>query len=252
MATSTSPTIPTSAGQPLNPPVVISNNDPKFKYKYPQARPTPEGVDDSEWNKLFTAADSRFYNKANKNAVTSKAKRESGETYGLALQMLQEKREKAARKANNNGIGSSNSLASSLSTAAPKTKISSTKKPQPSKEVLTSGSREATPATMDMAERIKTEARPRKAASDAPSERDSPAPSPAPKTVSSAAPLKPQKTGSKKGTATSTKKQQAKKSLSKSRVNGMLRRSSTNHICYLKFRLLLTRKRRHPIQLSPR
>ena len=230
VATSTSPTIPTGASQPLNPPVVISNNDPKFKYKYPQARPTPEGVDDSEWNKLFTAADSRFYNKANKNAVTSKAKRESGETYELALQMLQEKREKAARKANNNVIGSSNSLASSLSTA-PKTKISNAKKPQPSKEVLTSGSREATPATMDMAERIKTEARPRKAASDAPSEHNSPAPSPAPKIVSSAAPLKPQKTGSKKGTATSTKKQQAKKSLSKSRVNGMLHRSSTNYIC---------------------
>lgn len=180
-----------------NPPTMISNNNPTFKYKYPQASPTPPGVDDIEWNKLFTAADSRFYNKAHKSAVASKAKRESGETYTLALQMLQEKREKAS--------------------SAPKAKIPPTKKPQPLKDGPTGSSREATPTAMDMAERIKTEGRPRKAASVAPSEHGTPAPSPIPK----AEPSKPHKPGPKKGTAAPTKKQQHKKSLAKSKIGGM-------------------------------
>ena len=68
----------------------------KYKYKYPQAYPTPDGEDDEVWNKLYTAADSRLYNKHGKNANESKKYRMSGETRILALQMLQEKKDKVA------------------------------------------------------------------------------------------------------------------------------------------------------------
>lgn len=198
----------------------MSNNEPDFKYKYPQARPTPPDVSDIDWNKIFNAADSRFYNKAHKSAIASKAKRESGETYTLALQMLQEKRDKASSTGNNSTIGGLNPPTSTHPSAT--IKASSTKKPQPLKGP-TGSSREATPmglSTMDMAERIKTEGRPRKAASTAlstaPSEYDTSAPSLAPK----AEPSKP-KPARKKGTAAPTKKQQLNKSLTKSKINGM-------------------------------
>jgi COMPASS component SPP1 len=227
MTTSALPSAVDSA-QLSNPPTVISNNDPAFKYKYPQASPTPPGVDDTEWNKLFTAADSRFYNKAHKSAVASKAKRESGETYALALQMLQEKRGKAVSKGTSSTVDSSNSLVSTLSASTPKPKVPTAKKPQSSKEGQVGSSREATPATMDMAERIKTEGRPRKAASAAPSEHDTPAPSPVPKINSATAPPK-SKSVPKKGTAAPTKKQQEKKSLSKSKINGMTHHNSRNY-----------------------
>jgi COMPASS component SPP1 len=193
----------------------VSNNDPNFKFKYPQARPTPPGVDDTEWNKLFTAADSRFYNKAQKNAIVSKAKRESGDTYTLALQMLKEKRDKATGKANTKATTSSNTGVPALSTSTPRAPI--TQRPQTPNEATSS--REDTPAAMDMAERIKIEGRARKTASGAPSpERDTPAPPPAPKT--SSAP-KPQKPGPKKGIAAPSKKQQDKKPLSKVQNKGM-------------------------------
>jgi COMPASS component SPP1 len=45
---------------------------------------------------LFTAADSRLYNRHGKSATESKKYRTSGETYQLALRMLQEKKDKAA------------------------------------------------------------------------------------------------------------------------------------------------------------
>jgi COMPASS component SPP1 len=68
----------------------------RYKYKYPEAYPTPPGEDDETWNKLFTAADSRLYNRHGKSATESKKYRASGETYQLALRMLQERKEKAA------------------------------------------------------------------------------------------------------------------------------------------------------------
>jgi COMPASS component SPP1 len=68
----------------------------RYKYKYPEAYPTPPGEEDEVWNKLFTAADSRLYNKHGKSAIESKKYRASGATYQLALQMLQEKKDKAA------------------------------------------------------------------------------------------------------------------------------------------------------------
>lgn len=135
--------------------------------------------------------------------------------------MLQEKREKASSKGGGSAIGGSNPLASTDSSSNAKAKVPSTKKSQPLKEGPTGSSREATPTTMDMAERIKTEGRPRKAASAAPSEYDTPAPSPVPKVTSTTEPPKPHKPGQKKGTAAPTKKQQHKKSLTKSKINGM-------------------------------
>ena len=69
---------------------------PRYKYKYPEAYPTPPGEDDERWNKIFTAADSRLYNRHGKSAVESKKYRTSGETYRLALQMLKEKNDKEA------------------------------------------------------------------------------------------------------------------------------------------------------------
>lgn len=60
-------------------------------------------MDDTEWNKIYTAADSRNYNKHNKSANESKKYRERGDTYELALKMLEEKREKANKAASGDG-----------------------------------------------------------------------------------------------------------------------------------------------------
>jgi COMPASS component SPP1 len=204
---------------PSSPPTKLYN-DTNFKYKYPQARPAPEGIDPVDWNKIYNAADSRIYNKANKSATASKAKREAGETRILALEILKEKHAKLASTGASNMAGGSNSLSSHSPALPMMPKAPAAKKPQPPKEGPLS-SREATPATMDMAERIKTEGRPRKAASAVPSDHDTPAPSPLPKIGSTAAQPKAHKPGPKKGPAAPTKKQQDKKSLSKPKANGM-------------------------------
>jgi COMPASS component SPP1 len=141
--------------------------------------------------------------------------------------MLQEKRDKAAIhaiKGNGGAASSSTTPASTLSTSASKVKVPPPRKPQTPKDGPSTSSREITPAAMDMAERIKTEGRPRKAASAAPSsERDTPAPSPAPKNSTAVPPPKPQKPGPKKGTAAPIKKQQDKKPLSKAKIGGTSR-----------------------------
>jgi len=67
---------------------VISNNKPGFRYMYPQAAPTPINEDDVVWNKIYTAANSRMYNKHHKNANEARKYREAGETRVLALRML--------------------------------------------------------------------------------------------------------------------------------------------------------------------
>lgn len=82
--------------QPTPPATAAAPAVRRYKYKYPEAYPTPPGEDDETWNKLFTAADSRLYNKHGKNSNESKKYRTSGETYQLALRMLQEKKDKAA------------------------------------------------------------------------------------------------------------------------------------------------------------
>lgn len=237
-------------------PTNSSYDDANFKYKYPQARPAPPGVDPVTWNKIYNAADSRIYNKANKSAVASKAKRETGETRQLALQVLEEK---TATSTMTNTSASPDSLAPSLPAIPMMPKASAAKKPQPSKETQPGSSREATPAAMDMAERIKTEGRPRKVISGTLSEYDSPAPSPIPKIGNPTTQPKGHKPGPKKGTAAPTKKQQDKKFLSKSKVNGMSRLYSTNkrtsahcfascsHIIQMEPHLALDRRATHRV-----
>jgi COMPASS component SPP1 len=85
-----------SSAAPVTQAVQSIASTQRYKYKYPEAYPTPDGEDDEVWNKLFTAADSRLYNKHGKNANESKKYRASGATRELALKMLQEKKEKLA------------------------------------------------------------------------------------------------------------------------------------------------------------
>ncbi len=75
---------------------VRSTNHAEFKYKYPEAEPTPEGEDDVLWNRIYVAADSRRYNHFNKNFAESKKYRLSGETRTLALTMLRDNKSKYA------------------------------------------------------------------------------------------------------------------------------------------------------------
>lgn len=205
-------------------PAIISNNAPNFKFKYPEARPTPPGEDDTEWNKIFTAADSRIYNRNKKSANESKKFRGTGATYELALQMLAEKKAKAAAAAAEEAAGSSTTPAPKTSTPKPKL-TKKTPAPATVKKEPSSSSRDVTPGgdkmPMSISEQIKSEGRARKALSAAPSSNHgTPAPSSAPK-MSSPVPLPPKiekPTPKKKGTAAPFKKQQAKKP----RTEGML------------------------------
>jgi COMPASS component SPP1 len=198
---------------------VISNNAPGFKYKYPEASPTPAGEDDTNWNKIYTAADSRMYNKHGKDANNSRKFRLSGETRKLALTMLEEKKAKEA--------------AGVPPRATPKPKIPAAKKTQPAttKKEPSTGSRDATPGldmmSMSISEKIKFEGRARKTSSAAPpSNSGTPAPSSAPKMSSPAPPAaKVEKPATKKkGTAAPVKKQ-----VKRQKVEGMLRRPLTKH-----------------------
>lgn len=83
----------------------LQANDPpqeekkRFKYKYPEAYPTPPGWDDETWNKAYTAADSRIYNHAKKNHQVSKQKRGEGVTRIEALQWEADRGKREAKKA---------------------------------------------------------------------------------------------------------------------------------------------------------
>lgn len=220
---------------------VISNNKEGFKYKYPQAKPTPPGEDDVVWNKIYTAADSRKYNHHHKSANESRKYRESGETRILALEMLAQKRKEhdaavAAAKASGVPLSTVRSTPkASTSTMAPKKKEI--------KKEASSSSRDGTPGgdtiPMSISEKIKSEGRARKAPPAPPSSNQgTPAPSSAPKQGTPSASAKqgtpsggakmnspaPEKASSvpppkapkpaKKGTATTVKKQHAKKTKS--------------------------------------
>jgi hypothetical protein len=216
---------------------VISNNKPGFKYKYPQADPTPPGEDDVVWNKVYTAADSRMYNKHHKNANESRKYRDSGETRALAIRMLAENKEKHAK-----AVAAAKAAGVPLSAirATPKAATMPPKKKEIKKEASTS-SRDGTPGgdtiPMSISEKIKSEGRARKAppAAAPSSSQGSPAPptmpkqgtpsastkqgtlfsgpqmnSPVPEKASPVPPSKVQRPA-KKGTATTVKKQHAKK-----------------------------------------
>lgn len=146
----------------------VSNNRPGFKYKYPEAAPTPAGEDDTEWNKVYTAADSRFYNRNGKSADKSRKFRQSGETYELAVIMMAERKEK---------------MKSGGSTSKPARPKAPPKKPAAVKQEHSNSSRDVTPSwgdrvPMSISEQIKSEGRHRKALSAAPSSKQgTPAPS---------------------------------------------------------------------------
>ncbi|PBP20717.1 PHD transcription factor [Diplocarpon rosae] len=202
---------------PEDPFFVHSNNSPTFKYKYPQAKPTPEGEDDAVWNRIYTAADSRMYNKHHKSANESRKYRESGETRTLSLRMLVENKAKHARAVAAALAGGQTYLPK----AAPKPKNTTAKyeyvgikkeTPEEPYDLASGGISGGVP--MSISEKIKSEGRKRKAPSDAPtSQQGTPAPptaqkhsSPAPK-LGSPAPSKTDKpTLKKKGTAASVRK----------------------------------------------
>ena len=196
-------------------------NKSGYKYKYPEAAPTPEGEDDDEWNKVYTAADSRFYNKHGKSSQASKKYRQSGETYELAVTMMAEKKQKARNDYNtqlgeltSGGSGGSAILPPKTTTPKPK---APTKKAQPPalKQEPSTSSRDGTPGMdkmpLSISEQIKQEGRPRKAPSAAPSsQQGTPAPSIASRmdspTLKTDKPPPPKPGIKKKGTAAPVKK----------------------------------------------
>lgn len=199
-------------------------NKSGYKYKYPEAAPTPEGEDDDEWNKVYTAADSRFYNKHGKSSQASKKYRQSRETYELAVTMIADKKQKArndynsqAAELNRGGSGGGSGGAAILppKTATPKPRVPTKKVQPPSlKQELSSSSRDETPAMdrmpLSISEQIKQEGRPRKAPSAAPSSHQgTPAPSTASKIDSPPPKIEkppPPKAVKKKGTAAPARK----------------------------------------------
>lgn len=219
-----------------------NNNKSGYKYKYPEAAPTPDGEDDDEWNKVYTAADSRFYNKHGKSSQASKKYRLSRETYDLAVTMMAEKKQKARADYNaqvaaftggSGGSGGATILPPKTTTPKPK---AAPKKVQPPTlpQEPSSSSRDGTPFAdkmpLSISEQIKQEGRPRKAPSAAPSSKQgTPAPStaakmdsPTPKTDKSIVPKAALK---KKGTAAVVKKP------TKQNQNGTCSRSRSHITC---------------------
>ncbi|KAJ5051849.1 uncharacterized protein L3040_001619 [Drepanopeziza brunnea f. sp. 'multigermtubi'] len=193
---------------PEHPFFVHSNNSPTFKYKYPQAKPTPDGEDDLTWNRIYTAADSRMYNKHHKSANESRKYRESGETRILAIRMLAENKEKHAR-----------AVAAALAGGQPYVPKAPPKPRATAVKSESIGIKKETPeeswelapgaVPMSISEKIKSEGRKRKTPSDTPSSQQStPAPpaiqqnsSPAPRTGSPAPPKAEKPAPKKKATA---------------------------------------------------
>ncbi|KAG9238736.1 hypothetical protein BJ875DRAFT_415639 [Amylocarpus encephaloides] len=189
---------PTGFAELAEPAAPVSNNKSSFKYKYLEAKPTPPGEDDAEWNKVYTAADSRFYNRNGKNADKSRKYRLSGETYELALKMMAEKKEKLR-------VGGSSKTAVGRPKAPKKqTPIIKTEPPGSSRDNTPGGDR----IPMSLSEQIKIDGRARKAPSAAPSsQHGTPAPSTASKMGSPPPKMdKPPPPPKKKGTAAPIKK----------------------------------------------
>lgn len=168
---------PTAASEPDKPKPTpskskISNNAPGYRYKYPEAAPTPPGVDDDRWNKIYVAADSRFYNRAKKNASESRKIRQTGETYQLALKILKERDEKEAEAAADLAAG----------IVPPPKKVPKPRPPPRMPKAPSTGSRDGTPGFTDMiplsiSEKIKSEGRSRKALPSSSQGSGSPGPS---------------------------------------------------------------------------
>jgi hypothetical protein len=86
----------------------------QYKYKYKEAAPKPDGVDEKEWDLTYTAADSRIYNRHDKKHKKSAAARVTGETYTLALKILAERRGKAAQGNNPHAMTSATSTTTTV------------------------------------------------------------------------------------------------------------------------------------------
>ncbi|KAL2069027.1 hypothetical protein VTL71DRAFT_15365 [Oculimacula yallundae] len=202
-----------SVSDPEDPFFVHSCNSASFKYKYPQAKPTPDGEDDTVWNRIYTAADSRMYNKHHKSANESRKYRDTGETRTLALRMLVENKEKhykAVAAALAGGHSYMPKAAQKARSPAARSESVSIKKER--SEEFSDLAPGAVP--MSISEKIKSEGRERKVPSDTPSSQGTPAPStsqkmssPAPKS-GSPAPTKMDKPPipKKKGTAAPLKR----------------------------------------------
>lgn len=78
-----------ASSDPLRP---LSNNHPGYHYKHFEARPSPPGVDDIEWDRIYVCANSRIYTRCANNIASTKKARQSGETYQVALEVLEERR----------------------------------------------------------------------------------------------------------------------------------------------------------------
>jgi hypothetical protein len=73
-------------------PSSVASKNPTFKWKYRQAKPAPPGVTDTDWNLIYHAANSRMSSKYRADVKKIKNCREEGETYGLALKILEERK----------------------------------------------------------------------------------------------------------------------------------------------------------------
>ncbi|KAE8450250.1 hypothetical protein EG329_006678 [Mollisiaceae sp. DMI_Dod_QoI] len=203
---------------PHHPFFVNSTNAAGFKYKYPEAEPTPDGEDDVVWNRTFTAADSRMYNKNGKDANQSRKFRLSGETYNLTLTIHLENKKKHAKKWGSAfAIGDGSALKAG---PKPKTVIKASEfASKESSADLRDPVANLGVLPLSISEMIKSEGRSRKTSSiTAPSKQESPGPSNPHTMVSSAlkmgspAPPKIEKPApKKKGTAAPVKKGAPKK-----------------------------------------
>ncbi|KUJ23357.1 uncharacterized protein LY89DRAFT_606181 [Mollisia scopiformis] len=200
---------------------VHSCNKEGFKYKYPEAAPTPDGEDDVVWNKTYTAADSRMYNKNGKDANQSRKFRLSKETYTLSLKVHLENKQKYANKHPVNTLAAADPQ---VSKAVAKPKAVSTKIGESASKATTSDPQSKMADnndhnSMSIPEKIKSDGRIRKPSSNAAfSMQSSPGPSTGHTMASplvntgSPAPAKIEKPAAKKkGTAAVVKKAAPKK-----------------------------------------
>lgn len=198
-----------------------SNNLAGFKYKYPDASPTPAGEDDYKWNQTYTAADSRMYNHHGKDSRNSKKFRESKETYALCEKIHLENKRKYAIKHPDNPLVAGPALTPK---APPKPKapsVNSNSNSHQNKDTESTMDDDNTTSmgSMSISEKVKGKSRNRKPSSlVASSLQGSPGPSASPPVASPAmkmgspAPTKIEKTAAKKkGTAAPVKKPAQKK-----------------------------------------
>ncbi|KAI1002855.1 hypothetical protein K3495_g5346 [Podosphaera aphanis] len=243
--TTISDQIYSAAAIAVSPFAVVTNNAPDFKYKYPEAKPTPPNEDDTVWNRTFTAADSRLYNKHGKNATNSKKFRLSGETRILALSVLAENKRKyfAGLAQNKNNISATIATNSATESSLASQTSSSNAPISLSKGGSSNISRDTVHVTdttqMSISEKVKAEgSRNRKATSSISASNQGQQALSRPPTLTSRASInsndlhsKNEKEISKRSTTTSLKKPAARQILrqSKQEDKSILSSANANH-----------------------